>query len=102
MRNITKRRILAYAKQHPNAAANLTAWVSLASAAKWQSIADLRAVFPHADLATARSSKTVSIFNIAGNHHRLITAIQYNTGCIFILKIQTHAEYNKTRRENDL
>lgn len=102
MRIITKRRILDYAKQHPNAAANLTAWITVASAAKWRSIADVRQVFPHADLATARSSKNVTIFNIAGNHHRLITAIHYNTGSIFILKILTHAEYSKDRWKNDL
>jgi mRNA interferase HigB len=102
MRIITKRRILAYAKQHPNAATNLTAWISAVTAAKWQSISDARQVFPHADLATVRSSKTVTIFNIAGNHHRLITAIHYNTGCIFILKILTHAAYSKNRWKNDL
>jgi mRNA interferase HigB len=97
MRIITKRRLLAYAKQHPNAVANLTAWITVASAAKWQSIADVRQVFPHADLATVRSSKTVTIFNIAGNHHRLITAIHYKTGCIL-----THAAYSKNRWKNDL
>ena len=76
MRIITKRRILDYAKQHPNAAANLSAWLTVASAAKWQSI--------------------------AGNHHRLITAIHYNTRSIFILKILTHADYSKDRWKNDL
>jgi mRNA interferase HigB len=102
MRIITKRRLLAYAKQHPNAAASLSAWISVASCAKWRSIAEVRQVFPHADLATVRSSKTVCIFNIAGNNHRLITAIHYNTGCIFILKILIHAEYSKNRWKNDL
>jgi mRNA-degrading endonuclease HigB of HigAB toxin-antitoxin module len=38
MRIITKRRILAYAKQQPNAAASLTAWISVVFAARWQSI----------------------------------------------------------------
>ncbi len=84
------------------ASANLTAWISVASAAGWQSIADVRQVFPHADLATVRSSKTVTLFNIAVNHRRLITAIHDNTGCIFILKIPTHAEYGNNRWENDL
>ena len=102
MRIITKRRPLAYAKQHPNAAASLSAWISVATAARWQSITDVRQVFPHADLAAVLSSKTVTIFNIAGNHHRLITAIHYNTGSIFILKILTHAEYSKDRWKNDL
>ncbi len=102
MRIITKRRLLDYAKQHPNAASNLSAWITLATAAKWQSIADVRKVLPQADLATVRSSKTVTIFNIAGNHHRLITAIHYNTRNIFILKILTHADYSKDRWKNDL
>ena len=102
MRIITKRRILDYAKQHPNASSNLSAWITVASAAKWQSIADVRKVFSHADLATVQSSKFVTIFNIAGNHHRLITAIHYNTRSIFILKILTHADYSKDRWKNDL
>lgn len=102
MNIVTKRRILDYAKHHPNASANLSAWIAVASAAKWQSISDVRKVFPEADHATVRSSKTVSIFNIAGNHHRLITAIHYNTRSIFILKILTHAEYSKNRWKNDL
>jgi len=102
MNIITKRRILDYATQHPNASANLSAWIAVASAAKWQSISDVRKVFPQADLATVRSCKTVTIFNIAGNHHRLITAIHYNTRSIFILKILTHADYSKDRWKNDL
>lgn len=102
MRIITKRRILDYAKQHSNASANLSAWFTVASAAKWQSITDVRKVFPQADLATVGSSKTVTIFNIAGNHHCLITAIHYNTRGIFILKILTHADYSKDRWKNDL
>jgi mRNA interferase HigB len=102
MNIITKRRILDYAKQHPNASANLSAWITVASTARWQSITDVRTVFPHADLASVRSSRTVTIFNIAGNHHRLITAIHYNTQRIFILKILTHAEYSKDRWKNDL
>ena len=102
MRIITKRRILQDAKQPPNAAANLSAWTSIVTNARWQSIADVRKVFPHADLATVGSSKTVTIFNIAGNHHRLVTAIHYNTRSILILIILTHAEYSKDRWKNDL
>jgi len=102
MRIITKRRILEYAKQHPNAAANLSAWITVATAAKWQLIVDVRRIFPNTDLASVRSSKTVTIFNIAGNHHRLIAAIHYNTRSLFILKLLTHAEYSKDRWRDDL
>jgi mRNA interferase HigB len=44
----------------------------------------------------------LTIFNIAGNHHRLITAIHYNTRSIFILKILTNSDYSKGRWKNDL
>jgi mRNA interferase HigB len=102
MNIVTKRRILDYAKQHPNASANLVAWITVTSSAHWRSITDVRKVFPHADLVTVRSSKTVTIFNIAGNHHRLITAIHYNTRSIFILNILTHSDYSKNRWKNEL
>lgn len=99
---MTRRRILGYATHHPNAAANLTAWITVASAATWQSIMDVRKVFPHADLVTVSISKTVTLFNIAGNHRRLITAIHYDTRSLFILKILTRADYSKDRWKNDL
>jgi mRNA interferase HigB len=102
MRIITKRRIFDYARKHPNASNNLGAWIAVATAARWRSIADVRKVFPHADVANVRSSKSVTIFNISGNHHRLITAIHYNTRIICILKILTHAEYSKNLWKNDL
>jgi mRNA interferase HigB len=35
------------------------------------------------------------IFNIKGNDYRLITAVHYNTGLIFIRDFQSHAEYSK-------
>ena len=54
MNLITKRRIFDYAKQHPNASANLSAWITVASAARWQSVADVRKVFPHADYSKDR------------------------------------------------
>lgn len=95
MHVITRRRLTEYANKHPNAAASLTAWYSVARSARWQSITEVRKTFPHADAAQAASGKTITIFNIAGNHHRLITAIHYNTGKIFILKILTHSQYDK-------
>ena len=102
MHIITRRRLKEYANKHPNAAASLTAWYAVARAARWQSISEVRKTFPHADAAQAASGKTITIFNIAGNNHRLITAIHYNTGKIFILKILTHSEYDKPNWKKEL
>jgi mRNA interferase HigB len=35
------------------------------------------------------------VFNIKGNQYRLVVAIQYQHGIIYIRFIGTHAEYNK-------
>lgn len=95
MRIITRRRLDKYAKLHPNAAVSLSAWHDVAKKSTWGSLQEIRQTFPHADPATVASGKTVTIFNIAGNNHRLITAIHYDTGNIFLLEILTHAEYSR-------
>jgi mRNA interferase HigB len=102
MRIITKKRIQTYAENHPNATPSLNAWTAVAERSKWESLVNLRQTFPHADQVTAKSNRTVTIFNIAGNHHRLITAIHYNTGIIYILNILTHAEYSKNKWQQEL
>ena len=39
------------------------------------------------------------VFNIKGNSYRLIVAIRYDLGIIFIRFIGTHAEYDKVDTE---
>lgn len=102
MRIITRRRLNEYAKLHPNAAVSISAWHAVAKTSVWSSLQEVRKSFPHADPATVASGKTVIIFNIAGNHHRLVTAIHYDTEKIFILEIMTHAEYSKNRWKKSL
>lgn len=102
MQIITRRRLNEYAELHSNAASSLSAWHEVAKKSAWASLQDVRETFPHADAAKVASGKTVTIFNIAGNHHRLITAIHYNTGKIFILEILTHAEYSKNHWKKSL
>ncbi len=47
-------------------------------------------MYRHADVV---GNKTV--FNIKGNAYRLITAIHYDRGRIYIRELLTHAEYDK-------
>jgi mRNA-degrading endonuclease HigB of HigAB toxin-antitoxin module len=58
--------------------------------------ADIKAQFRSASILGNRRV----VFNIKGNRYRLITAIAYNTGIVFIKFIGTHAEYDRVDAEH--
>jgi hypothetical protein len=55
-----------------------------------------------ADQVRVASGNPVMVFNICGNHFRLVCAIHYNTGKVFLLRFLTHAEYDQDRWKNEL
>ncbi len=101
MRIIKPRTVRGYIAKHPTARASLTTWLAVTARAEWQSIIDVRALYPTADAVTVDSGKTVTVFNIADNNVRLVVAIHYNWGKVFIREFLTHAAYDRqawTRR----
>ena len=78
--------------EHPDVASSLRAWNKLAKSAVWANLVEVRATFPTADLV---GDKTV--FNVKGNHYRLITRIVFERQTVLILALLTHAEYDKGR-----
>jgi len=90
VRIIAKSRLVELGKRHANCANALDAWHRVAVAATWTNLSEVRRAYPSAD---AVGNKTV--FNIKGNTYRLITAIHYDTGIIYIRELLTHAEYDK-------
>jgi len=70
--------------------AQVDEWYRIASRNTWRNLAEVRQVYPHADVV---GDKTV--FNIKGNHYRLIVHIRYDTGIIYIKDLLTHHAYNK-------
>ncbi len=69
---------------------------------QFRHFADLRRCFRSADQVRVNSDKPVVVFNIGGNAWRLICAIHYNTGKVFLLRFLTHAEYDQDRWEDEL
>jgi mRNA interferase HigB len=86
----------------PKAAASLQRWVQIARSARWKNIADVRLSFPDADPVMVESKKIVTVFNIRRNEFRLIAAIHYDRGRLFVLRILTHAEYSKDMWKDQL
>jgi mRNA interferase HigB len=95
MRVIKRGTLEQFWRKHLDAENSLRDWLITAKHASWSSVTDVRRTFPHADPVKGASGGTVTVFNIKGNHYRLITAIHYNTGVIYILRFLTHAEYDK-------
>lgn len=44
----------------------------------------------------------MTVFDIGGNKYRLVTAIHYNRQLIYVLRIMTHAEYDKEKWKEQL
>jgi mRNA interferase HigB len=94
MRVISRRQIVEFVREHPTAKPSLEQWYRVVKQATWQSLAEVKRVYPHADLVGRRT-----VFNIAGNNFRLVARINYRRQAVFILAILTHAEYSKEEWE---
>ncbi len=90
MRIVTRRRLLEFARRHPDCENALDSWYRTVKRADFHSFASLRQVFPSPDQVGK-----LTVFNIGGNKARLITAIHYNRHLICIRRVLTHAEYDR-------
>ena len=76
--------------RHPRAAVALDAWYRLMKRAEPCNHGALKALFNSAD----RVGKYY-VFDIAGNRYRLVAAVQFNRGKVFVREVMTHAEYDE-------
>lgn len=74
----------------PASKSHLEAWIDEARKAQWKQPSDIKAVFRNASILKNRRV----VFNIKGNDYRLIVAVAYRFGALYIKFIGTHAEYD--------
>ena len=72
-------------------AEQLRAWFAAVKGASWKNSAELKSQYRAASIL---SSDRV-VFNLKGNHYRLIVAVDYLRQFVFIKWFGTHAEYDK-------
>ncbi len=102
MRIIKESTLAAFAASHPQGATGLAAWRRIMRQAQFRHFADLRQCFRSADQVRVASGNLVVVFNVCGNTYRLICAVHYDTGKVFLLRFLTHAEYDKDRWKTEL
>lgn len=90
MRIIARRTLREFWEKYPDAEQPLKAWYATVKQADWKKPDDIKTVYRHASFV---GSDRV-VFNIKGNNYRLIAAVDYRFGIVYIRFVGSHREYD--------
>ena len=91
MRIIAKKILRDFWEAHPDSEQQLKSWYQETANCEWTSPNQIKREYPSASFLVDNRV----VFNIKGNHYRLIVKISYNYQMVWIRFIGTHAEYDK-------
>jgi mRNA interferase HigB len=95
MRIIPVSTLRAFWYKYPDAEQPLKAWYQEAMNATWTQPGDIKAQYRSASVLKNRRV----VFNIKGNHYRLIVAIAYKLQIVYVKFVGTHKEYDAVNTE---
>jgi mRNA interferase HigB len=78
-------------RKHADAAVPLRAWFAEASRAQWRTPGETKA--SHRNASFLANNRVV--FNVKSNEYRLVVAVHYKRGLIFVRFVGTHREYDR-------
>lgn len=90
MRIIAKRTLQNFWENYPNSKQQLLVWYQVFDKNQFENSNAIKTVFDSADFI----GNNKVVFNICGNHYRLIVKINYTTQIVYILFVGTHTEYD--------
>lgn len=82
--------LLTFIKKHPAAKQAVQTWCDEVRKAQWGQPADIKEQFASASILKDRRA----VFNLKGNDYRVVVAVAYNTGFVYVKFIGTHVEYD--------
>ena len=91
MRIISKKTLREFWKIHADAEQPLKSWHAKVKLAEWKTSKDIKIDYRNASFV----ANNRIIFNINGNTYRLVTAINYDFGIIYIRFVGSHENYDK-------
>lgn len=71
--------------------ASLDAWFAEVKAARWKNSSEVKLLYATASIVTAGRI----VFNVKGNAYRLVVAIDFEKGIVWIKWIGTHRDYDR-------
>lgn len=96
MRIFTEQTIRKFAEQHPEALVALQVWTTVVKSSLWGCYADVKKDFNTVDAVGNQHY----VFDIMGNHFRIVAVIKFTIGFVYIRFIGTHKEYEKIDCKN--
>lgn len=90
MRVIAVKTLRDFWAAHPDSEQPLLAWFDEASKAAWKQPVDIKAQYASASILKNRRV----VFNIKGNDYRLVVAVAYKLGVVYVKFIGTHKQYD--------
>ncbi len=91
MRVISKKSLAVFYAKYPDSKNALEHWYESVSDAEWQNFADIKKDFNSVDSVGNQRY----VFNIRGNHYRLVALILFSVQRVYIRFVGTHREYDK-------
>jgi mRNA interferase HigB len=98
MRIISRPRLKQFCTDHPDAKAEdlLNERYHVVRHANWENFASVRATYNSTDQVGH-----LTVFDAGGNKFRIITAIDYVHGIVYLREVLTHKEYDQGHWKND-
>ncbi len=96
MRIISTAKLIEYYTKYPETEQPLKAWIAEVRKANWQTANEIKQQYRNVSILKDRRA----VFNIKGNDHRLVVAIAYKLGSVYIKFIGTHEEYDRINANN--
>ena len=90
MHVISRKTLRQFWEQHPESEMALARWYKIMEQTNFKNFAELRGVFPTADLVD-----DWIVFNVGGNKIRLIVSVHFNRSRVYIRHVLTHREYDR-------
>ncbi|SDE15198.1 type II toxin-antitoxin system HigB family toxin [Riemerella columbipharyngis] len=88
---ISKAPINEYLQKYPAHREELLRWYGVVKTADWSNFADIRKTFNSVDGV----GDGLYVFNVKGNHCRVVARIIFSVRTVFIKFVGTHKEYDK-------
>jgi len=82
-----------FSGRHADVKSALQSWAKDVEAATWATPQDVKNRYRSADF---RPGNRI-IFNLKGNHYRLVVAVVYQAGVVRVLWVGTHTDYDKMK-----